>query len=102
MLQVATQLDQALRAAGLPLVGVSLGRLADKTTWRVDLEPTATDLQQRQASQLVAAFVPLPPAEDPRPLTAEEVLAWCATKLGVDVMDATLEVVAGMTVEKQP
>lgn len=99
---IATQLDQALRAAGLPLIGVSVGAEDDKATWRVDLEPEATEDQRAQVDPLVAAFVPTPEVvkvDGPPALTAEQVLAWCATKLGVDPLAAALEVVSEITIK---
>ena len=44
-------LDSKLRAAGLPIEGVGIGRRDDKATWRVDwaTEPTVQQLAQAQA-----------------------------------------------------
>lgn len=95
---LAGQLDQQLRLAGLPVIGVSLGSDGDKATWRVDLEKGATAAHKTQAQQIVTAFVPSAVVDHP-PLDAEAVLAWCATKLGVDVVTATLEVVSGVAVK---
>lgn len=33
---IAHYLEQAIKAAGHPIVGVSIGRASDKSTWRVD------------------------------------------------------------------
>ena len=39
-----------------PITGVSLGMLADKTTWRIDFRPEATSQQQADAQAVVDAF----------------------------------------------
>lgn len=44
-----------LSAAGIPVVSVG-GKATDRSTWRVDFAPEATDEQKAQASQIVAAF----------------------------------------------
>jgi len=49
-------LHTQLISAGIPVVGISIGRKDDKATWRVDFAPEATDEQKAQAAQLVAAF----------------------------------------------
>lgn len=90
----------ALQAAGLPVVGVRLLDPADSSTWSfdgVDVTPAAA----AQARALLSALLTQPTIEEPPVLTAEAVLEWCAMKLGVDPIEATLEVVSGMLV-KQP
>lgn len=57
----AIELDRALRAAGVPIVGVSIGKAADKSTWRIDFDASATPQQRTQAAQLVATFDPKDP-----------------------------------------
>ena len=42
-------LDARIRAAA-PIDGVSVGRLSDKSTWRIDFKPEAT-LPERQAAR---------------------------------------------------
>jgi len=46
---MAQLLEAAVRAAGLPVVGVSIGDPADRSTWRVDLAASATPAQRAQA-----------------------------------------------------
>ena len=43
-------------AAVCPIHGISIGRKDDRSTWRVDFAPEATDEQKAQAAQIVAAF----------------------------------------------
>lgn len=50
------QLHGNLGAAGIPVYGISIGSKDDKSTWRIDFAPEATDEQKAQAAQLVAAF----------------------------------------------
>lgn len=91
---LASQLDRTLRAAGLPVIGVSLGTETDKATWRVDLAKDATKAQYTQAAGIVANFAPVD--EEVFAVTIDAVLAWCAVKLGIDPMDAMLEILSGM------
>ena len=39
-----------------PIHGVAIGRLADKSTWRIDFKPEATTQQRADAQAVVAAF----------------------------------------------
>ena len=48
-------------AAVCPIVGVAVGNLADKTTWRIAFDPAATAPQQQAAQNVVAAFNPNAP-----------------------------------------
>lgn len=50
-----TDLQRAV-AAVAPIHGISIGSGGDKSTWRVDFAPEATDEQKAQAAQIVAAF----------------------------------------------
>lgn len=52
------ELDQAIKAV-CPATGVSVGTLSDKTTWRIDFQPEATE-PQRAAAQAVVAAAPIP------------------------------------------
>lgn len=53
-----TILDQQIKTAGIPIDGVSIGKRADKSTWRIDFKAEATPEQRSQAAQIVAAFDP--------------------------------------------
>ncbi len=55
-ISISTGLDAALRTAGIPIAGVSIGNPADRQTWVVQFLPEATAPQQTQAAQIVAAF----------------------------------------------
>lgn len=52
---IAGSLDSALRAV-CPIIGVSIGRKDDKSTWRIDFDATATPDQRRAASVVVEKF----------------------------------------------
>lgn len=52
---IAASLDTAVRAVA-PIVGVSIVRLQDKSTWRIDFDPAATPQQRTQAANVVASF----------------------------------------------
>ena len=43
-------------AAVAPISGVSIGRLDDKSTWRIDFKPEATVQQRTDAQAVVGAF----------------------------------------------
>jgi hypothetical protein len=45
-----------------PIVGVSVGKLADKATWRIDFAPEATAEQRTAAQAALQAFDPDAPA----------------------------------------
>jgi hypothetical protein len=50
-------------AAVCPIDGLAVGDPADKATWRIDFDPSATDQQRQAAQAALAAF-------DPATLTA--------------------------------
>ena len=51
----AGQLHSAI-AAVCPIDGVSIGRKNDKSTWRIDFRPEATDAQKAAARAALDAF----------------------------------------------
>lgn len=55
-MELAAGLDQALRRAGIPIAGVSIGSLTDRSTWRVLYAPIATDQQRTDGAALVASY----------------------------------------------
>ena len=57
----AGELDQLLRDAAIPITGCAIGNPGDKTTWRVDFDPSATQAHRDQAAALIAAYVPPTP-----------------------------------------
>ena len=63
---IAQRLDRALRAAGLTVVSVSIGRRDDRATWRV--QPSSL---QAQAQPIIDAFDPDDPAHAAAELDAE-------------------------------
>lgn len=67
----AASVSEALKAAGVPFVSVSIGRKDDKATWRVDFAPTATDADKAQAASVIAAFVPPDPADEEAKFAAD-------------------------------
>lgn len=50
--------DRALRQAGIPIAGVSIGSLTDRTTWTAQYLPSATDAQKAQGAQILATLDP--------------------------------------------
>jgi hypothetical protein len=57
-MSVAAVIDRALRAAGVPIDGISLRRIDDKSTWRVDFKSNATQAQRDQVTAIIEAFDP--------------------------------------------
>lgn len=55
MTSISATLDAALRAVA-PILGVSIGRQDDKSTWRIDFAPEATTEQRAAAQGVVDAF----------------------------------------------
>lgn len=47
----------AMRNAAIPIVGVSIGTPADRATWRVDFDPSATPAQRTQAASLLTTVI---------------------------------------------
>jgi hypothetical protein len=45
--------ERALRDAGIPIDGVSIGTLADRSTWRAFYQLAATDQQRAQGDALI-------------------------------------------------
>lgn len=46
---IPAMLTRALLRLGIPIAGVSFGRVDDRTTWRIDYKPEATQPQKDQA-----------------------------------------------------
>lgn len=53
---IACGLHRALERAGIPIVGVSIGRESDRSTWAVHFKAEATAQQQADAAALVASY----------------------------------------------
>lgn len=62
MAEVIVKFERTLRAAGIPIVGVSMGNTADRETWTVFYDPTATAQQRAQGDSIRATFDPNDPA----------------------------------------
>ena len=71
--QDLTKLDTALKAV-CPCTGVSIGNLTDKTTWRVDFLPEATDAQKAAAQAVIDAADPATIFLPPRQWTPNDLL----------------------------
>lgn len=55
---VATRLDRALRAASIPILGVSVGAEADRSTWSVQYDTFATAQQRTDGENVRLTFDP--------------------------------------------
>lgn len=56
MTTLATMVDAALREAGVPIEGVSIGRADERATWDVQYAAGATAADKAKARGMVAAF----------------------------------------------
>lgn len=56
MPNTAALVDQALRVAGVPIIGVIIGVDGDRATWRILFDASATPAQQAQAAALLATI----------------------------------------------
>ena len=52
----ALKLNDQIVAAGIPIDGVSIGKLNDKSTWRIDFKDEANKAQRVYALQILADF----------------------------------------------
>lgn len=76
----ATALDQALKAAGIPISGVSVYRNRatgdwNKSLWAVRFLPEATAEQRAEAQAILDAFDPVAEAAKPAPPSLEQRIA---------------------------
>ncbi len=60
------KLDRSIRAV-CPIEGVSVGSADDKKTWRIYFAPEATEEQRAAAQNVLAAFDPDAPENQPDP-----------------------------------
>lgn len=60
-------------AAVCPVDGVSIGRLDDKATWRIEFSPEANDAQKSAALEVLASFDGL--AADPETVLPQDMMA---------------------------
>ena len=58
MAHVARKLDRALVGAGIPIAGVSIGRVSDRATWRATFAPGATEKHRTEAAAIIGRFDP--------------------------------------------
>lgn len=80
MADLAASLQKAITAGGVPIIGVSIGTVQDRTTWRVN--PLAL---QAQAQPLIDAFDPNDPS-----IVAAERDALIASEAGREIVKALL------------
>jgi hypothetical protein len=55
-MDLATGLTRALLRLGIPIVGVSIGRADDPTTWRIDYLDSATEAQRADGEALKLSY----------------------------------------------
>lgn len=70
---LSTRLDIAIRAVA-PIIGVSIGRVDDRETWRIDFEPAATEEQRAAAQVVLEAIDPSEPVPVPASISRRQLL----------------------------
>lgn len=58
MIYLAADLDRALKAVGLPIDGVSIGRRDDRATWLIQWRGSPTDRQIAESVRILSTFDP--------------------------------------------
>jgi hypothetical protein len=58
-MNIASLLDQAVKAEGIPITGVSVGKVDDPSTWGIQYAPEATPEDRQRGENLLAGFDPL-------------------------------------------
>ena len=66
-------LDRAIKSV-CPILGVSMPKVADKTTWRIDFHAEATREEREDALGLMAAFIYDPTVKSARELKRDAIL----------------------------
>lgn len=79
------ELNQALKAV-CPIDGVSVGQVADKSTWRIDFKPEATTEQRAAAQGVVDVFSTGQSAEEARQAAVDAAIAGDATIASLKAM----------------
>lgn len=101
-MDIAGYLDQALRAAGIPIISVKVGSPGDRTKWVVQFAPEAT-AQQRTAAQTLLLNIAtdagsIADADLALRLNADKLfratVIWMAGKVGATPTQAKNEIVA--------
>jgi len=72
-----------------PIEGVAIGVLNDKTTWRIDFDPSATDTQKAAAQAVIQAFDVA--AEEAAEATQAQINANLALQAKADAVIAQLQ-----------
>lgn len=62
---IAAQLDAAMKAAGLNVVSISLGKEDDPSTWKVQLAAKSAQSDYDTAAAVITAFRPVVEVEPP-------------------------------------
>ena len=60
---IAAKLDALIQAV-CPIYGVSIGRIDDRLTWRIDCKDEATPAQRDAAVAMLVTFVPIITSDD--------------------------------------
>jgi hypothetical protein len=94
---IATALDQAIKAAGIPICGVSIPS-TDPASWVVHFLPAATSVQRTQAQTIIAGFNPTTTtaAVDEAAVDSDKrmkaIVLWCAQRFGITPAQAKSQI----------
>ena len=88
---IAQTLHAALRQAGIPIEGVSIGKADDKATWRIDFNEAASEEERATAADIVEKFEVdqegAAVAYAPREITIDALVTYLAHTAGVKVAE---------------
>jgi hypothetical protein len=100
-MDLTAYLDQQLRAAGIPIVGVKVLAGPDRTGWIVEYLPAATPAQKATAANLLASLTVDAPTlldadakADLDSKVLKAIVVWCAGKFGITPNQAKQELIA--------
>jgi hypothetical protein len=99
---IANLVDQALRAATIPFLSVSIGSEGDRATWRVVFAENATQQQRDQAATILATVDVTAAALNEARIQGQivgdklirAIVIWAAGKFGVTPLVARQEIAA--------
>jgi hypothetical protein len=100
-MELTAYLDQQLRAAGIPIVGVRILAGPDRTGWIVEYLPSATPAQKATAANLLASvtidaptFLDADAKADLDSKVLKAIVVWCAGHFGISNATARAELIA--------
>jgi hypothetical protein len=97
------EFTRALERLGIPIFGVSFGRIDDRNSWRIDFKPEATSQQRTTAEALKLTYNPATDTDYRNEVElarfdgerfVKAVVVWTAQKLDIPLATARQEILA--------